>query len=141
MILYYSSPVTKNTERMALKLSRHPDVDMSIRRVDDPAVHPLPNEPHYLLFPSYGGTNSKLVPPQIVSFLNHYADRHRIVGVIGAGNRNFGEYFCAAAFVVARKLQVPILGLGELEGQPAEMDAIIAKLSDSIASEKHDEQK
>lgn len=75
-----------------------------------------------------------------MSFLNHYADRHRIVGIIGAGNRNFGEYFCAAAFVVARKLQVPILGLGELEGQPAEMDAIIAKLSDSIASERRGEQ-
>lgn len=125
MLLYYSSPVTQNTRRLAESIGEDPRLSgvpvLSVQDVDAENLSPAPK---VLFIPSYGGDKAHLVPRPIVSFLNSYEDRGTIVGVVGAGNRNFGVYFCQAAKVVASKLNVPVLGMAELAGMPGEIRAI-----------------
>lgn len=67
--------------------------------------------------PSYGGgTSHGAVPKQVIQFLNDTNNRQLIRGVIAAGNRNFGEAYCLAGDIIARKCQVPYLYRFELMG-------------------------
>lgn len=125
MLLYYSSPVTQNTRRLTEAIASSPKLrDCEVYSIVDVTPGDLPGVPKVLVLPSYGGDRAHLVPRPVVKFLNEYSDRETIVGVVGAGNRNFGVYFCQAAKVVARKLEVPLLGTAELAGMPCEIDAL-----------------
>jgi len=87
---------------------------------------PLMDEPYVLICPTYADDDgSKAVPKQVIRFLNEVANRSKMVGVIGAGNRNFGEFFGHAGKVIARKCDVPLLYRFELSG--TETDKINVK--------------
>lgn len=74
-------------------------------------------EPFILVVPSYGGGGTQgAVPAQVKHFLNDPSNRQWIRGVIAAGNRNFGDGFCLAGDIIARKCQVPYLYRFELMG-------------------------
>lgn len=76
-------------------------------------------EPSVLIFPTYGaGLNSKLVPKQVIQFLNVEQNRNLIKGVVGTGNTNFHDAYCLAADVVGAKLNVPVLYRAEIFGTP-----------------------
>ncbi|BCQ46436.1 protein NrdI [Erwinia rhapontici] len=75
------------------------------------------DQPYILVVPSYGGgTAQGAVPKQVIQFLNDTNNRQLIRGVIAAGNRNFGEAYCLAGDIIARKCQVPYLYRFELMG-------------------------
>lgn len=83
------------------------------------------SEPAVLVIPTYGaGPATKAVPKQVKEFLNIPGNRDLITGVIGTGNKNFGEAYCLAADIVAAKLGVPVLYKLEIFGEPHDVVAV-----------------
>ena len=120
-LLVYFSSVSGNTERFIQKL------DMRSRRIplyrteSDLVV----DEPYVLVTPTYGGGDGHgAVPKQVIRFLNDERNRSLIRGVIAAGNTNFGEAYCIAGDIIARKCQVPHLYKVELFGTPEDIDRV-----------------
>ncbi|WP_101653528.1 class Ib ribonucleoside-diphosphate reductase assembly flavoprotein NrdI [Brevibacterium ihuae] len=120
LVVYYSSG-SEYTHRFAGKL-RHPVLRLPLLTRSE-TLHV--DEPFVLITPTYGaGPNRGSVPRQIIKFLNVKANRDNLVGVIGAGNTNFGENYCKAAHIVARKCQVPVLYRFELLGTDDDVDSV-----------------
>lgn len=132
-IVYFSS-VTENTHRFVERL----DVD-AYRiplRIDRNNV-PVINDDYILICPTYGGgvsispmlssdnpEPSRPVPPQVRIFLSQEENRKHLMGVIAAGNINFGEDYCVAGDVISRKFGVPYLHRFELMGSSEDIDKV-----------------
>ncbi|EOC1315723.1 class Ib ribonucleoside-diphosphate reductase assembly flavoprotein NrdI [Cronobacter turicensis] len=118
-LIYFSSR-SENTHRFIARLglpaARIPLEDRERLRAD---------EPYILVVPSYGGGGTAgAVPRQVIRFLNEEHNRALLRGVIAAGNRNFGEGFCRAGDVIARKCQVPFLYRFELIGTGQDIENV-----------------
>ncbi len=117
LVVYYSSS-SEYTHRFVSKLS-HPGLRLPLLTKD---VDVEVDEPYVLITPTYGaGPNRGSVPKQIKKFLSSEGNRKHLVGVIGAGNTNFGENYCRAASLVAAKCHVPELYRFELLGTPEDV--------------------
>lgn len=119
MIVYFSS-VSGYTKRFVDKIDL-PNVRIPLR----PRVEGMITitEPSVLILPTYGaGINTKLVPKQVIQFLNIEENRNLIRGVIGTGNTNFHDAYCLAADVVGAKLDVPVLYRAEIFGTPDDVE-------------------
>lgn len=119
-IVYFSS-ITENTRHFVDKLG-FPSERIPLRGGD-----PFLNvDENYILFcPTYGdGDNRKIVPKQVIKFLNDETNRSHCVGVVAGGNKNFGEHFGRAGYVLSARLNVPILYLFELFGTPHDVDNV-----------------
>jgi protein involved in ribonucleotide reduction len=113
--LVYFSSTSGNTARFVQKLGR-PAARIPLHARDEPLKV---TEPYVLCLPTYGGgTTGGAVPKQVIKFLNDETNRSLIRGVIGAGNMNFGEAYCLAGDIVARKCAVPHLYRFEVFGTP-----------------------
>ena len=87
------------------------------------------DEPFVLVTPTYGGGAGRgvekgAVPKQVIRFLNEERNRRNIRGVISAGNTNFGDAFCLAGDIVARKCAVPHLYRLEVFGTPDDVERV-----------------
>ena len=117
LVVYFSS-VSENTHRFVAKLDVR-SVRLPLHAGEEP---PEIHEPFVLVAPTYGRPNgSGAVPPQVVRFLNREDNRRHLLGVIGAGNTNFGPAFCLAADRIAAKCDVPVLYKFELMGTPEDV--------------------
>ncbi|NLA64916.1 MAG: class Ib ribonucleoside-diphosphate reductase assembly flavoprotein NrdI [Leucobacter sp.] len=119
--LVYFSSVSGNTKRFVEKLG------LSAKRIPlySKDVPLLVEDPYVLVVPTYGGgPETRAVPKQVIRFLNVEQNRNLCRGVIAAGNTNFGEAFCLAGDIIARKLQVPYLYRVELFGTPDDVIAV-----------------
>ena len=111
-IVYYSS-ASENTHRFVQRLGL-PAHRIPLRP-GDPFLRV--DEPYVLIVPTYGGGNEGgAVPRQVVKFLNDEGNRSLLQGVIAAGNTNFGEAYCIAGDIIAKKCRVPYLYRFELLG-------------------------
>ncbi|MCW0332657.1 class Ib ribonucleoside-diphosphate reductase assembly flavoprotein NrdI [Pantoea ananatis] len=112
--LVYFSSQSENTHRFILRLG------LPACRIPIDAEQQLHiDQPYILVVPSYGGGGHRgAVPRQVIQFLNDDANRNGLRGVIAAGNRNFGEGYCLAGDIIAKKCQVPYLYRFELMGTP-----------------------
>ncbi len=112
--LVYFSSQSENTHRFIVRLG------LPAQRIPLDITQRLQvAHPYILVVPSYGGGGARgAVPKPVVHFLNDQANRDLIRGVIAAGNRNFGDGFCLAGDIIARKCQVPYLYRFELMGTP-----------------------
>ena len=63
--------------------------------------------PYVLMCPTYDQPRGGFTPKPVQQFLDDHA--HLMVGVAGAGNRNFGEHYCQAAIDISRQHNVPIV--------------------------------
>ena len=83
---------------------------------------------------TYGGGNGRgAVPKQVIKFLNDERNRKHIRGVIGAGNTNFGEAYCLAGDIIARKCAVPHLYHVEMFGTRRDEENVRAGLDRFLA--------
>lgn len=131
MLLVYFSANSEYTHRFVAKL-RHPAVRLPTLTTE-PTLRV--DEPFVLVTPTYGaGRNRGAVPKQVIRFLNVEENRRHLVGVIGAGNTNFGEDYCRAAVKVAAKCQVPLMYRVELLGTEDDVDAVNLGLDKLCAS-------
>lgn len=121
MHLVYFSSVSNTTHKfigyLGLPASRLP-----LRPSDGELIV---TEPFVLIVPTYGaGSEGGAVPKQAIRFLNSHGHRDLIRGVIGVGNKNFGEAYCIAADIVSQKCRTPILYRFELLGTPEDVEEI-----------------
>ncbi|MFC8038391.1 class Ib ribonucleoside-diphosphate reductase assembly flavoprotein NrdI [Paenarthrobacter sp. NPDC057355] len=119
--LIYFSSTSENTKRFVQKLGR--DAARIPLYAQEPPLQAL--EPFVLVLPTYGGINGEgSVPKQVIRFLNDPRNRELIRGVIGAGNTNFADNYCAAGDIVSVKCKVPHLYRFELMGTPEDVDRV-----------------
>mgnify|MGYP003435799067 CR=1 FL=1 len=115
-IVYWSSS-SRNTERFVNRLGVETlKIASNMGRVV---------RPFYLAMPTYDdGTGRGAVPKPVIRFLNQPENRALLKGVIGGGNRNFGERFCIGAKIAAEKCGVPVIYLFELAGTDYDVEQI-----------------
>lgn len=120
LIVYFSS-VGENTKRFVEKLPFE-SLRIPLRRTDDEIQV---DRPFVLVTPTYGaGHNTKAVPKQVAKFLKPLETRRLCLGVIGGGNRNFGEHFLFAAVQLAEAMQVPLVHGFEVSGNATDVDLV-----------------
>ncbi|TGD08361.1 class Ib ribonucleoside-diphosphate reductase assembly flavoprotein NrdI [Brevibacterium sp. S111] len=125
--LVYFSSVSENTRRFVDKLDR-PAVRIPLRPRLEGMIRVAC--PFVLVVPTYGGgEQAGAVPKQVIAFLNDPANRALLRGVITAGNTNFGEHYCLAGPIIARKCRVPELYRFELLGTQRDIDTVNTGLS------------
>lgn len=123
--LVYFSSASGNTQRLVEKLNLP-----STRLPRAHEASPIIAEPFVLICPTYAdGQGRNAVPKQVIRFLNDPRNRQRLRGVIGSGNRNFGETFALAGRTIAQKCDVPLLYRFELAGT----DQDIARIREGLA--------
>ena len=117
--LIYFSNVSENTHRYITRLAEETLEHINIQRIPINSNNPSQldtTNPYILLTPSYGNARNEHVPHQVKKFLTNPVNRQHIVGVIGTGNLNFGAEYAAAATMISRKLNTPVLQKLELSG-------------------------
>jgi protein involved in ribonucleotide reduction len=124
--LVYFSSSSGNTHRFIEKLGRPAQrIPLHSHRDGAKAGTLHVDEPYVLVLPTYGGgIDGGAVPKQVIRFLNQPRNRSLLRGVIGAGNTNFGEAYCLAGDIIARKCAVPHLYRFEVFGTPDDVRAV-----------------
>ena len=120
--IVYFSHKSENTKRFVEKL----DVNAYRIPLDWDDSNPYQHLSDYVLVvPTYGNGNDRhTIPKQVRKFLNIPEYRDHLKGVIGTGNTNFGEHFCKAAYMIAAKVGVPLIGKVEVFGTPEDITRI-----------------
>ena len=96
LIVYYSSN-SGGTRRIADNLNTQ---TVELSKYDG-------HSPYVLMVPTYEQRRGGFTPRPVQNFLDTHAGS--MIGVIGTGNRNFGEHYCRAAHDVSQAYNVPIL--------------------------------
>jgi protein involved in ribonucleotide reduction len=123
--LVYFSSVSGNTRRFVESLDR-PASRIPIYAREEKLTA---TRPFVLVLPTYGGGNGAgAVPKQVIHFLNDERNRSQLRGVVAAGNTNFGEAYCLAGDIIARKCAVPVLYRFEVFGTPDDREAVQIRL-------------
>lgn len=131
--IYYYSSSSGLVRQFAERLGR-PVFDLSQREVR----RSLADGPWVLLTPSYksGNARNDTVPEAVKRFLASPHNRRLMVGVMGSGNRNFGEFYQRAAREIAAASGRPVLLEFELSGTPwdvQECQELMARLDAALA--------
>ena len=119
-LIFYSSR-SGNTARFVARLG------LPARRIPVAEQDPLPkaDRPYVLICPTYADAyGAGAVPKQVIRFLNDPQRRANLIGVIAAGNRNFGATFALGGKVIADKCKVPVLYRFELAGTDKDIEQV-----------------
>jgi protein involved in ribonucleotide reduction len=123
----YFSNYSGNTKRFVEKLDERNPIRIPIDRSDS---FPTISSPYVLLVPTYGGGEGRAaIPRQVRHFLNIKENRNLLQGVIGFGNRNFGEHFCKAADLISAKTGVPVIARVEVFGTEYDVEKVKERLT------------
>lgn len=111
--VYFYSSKSGMVRQFAHKLGR-PVFDLGEREIRNS----IPAGPWVLLTPSYktGNASNDTLPIPVKRFLADPTTRRRLIGIMGSGNRNFGEHYQAAARQIAKQSGRPMLFEFELQG-------------------------
>ena len=83
--------------------------------------------PYVLLTPTYDQPRGGFTPKPVQGFLDKHA--HLMVGVLGLGNRNFGEKYCQAAHDISKQFNVPVLWRIEIMGSQEDLAIVDSGMS------------
>ena len=83
--------------------------------------------PYVLACPTYDQPRGGFTPKPVQTFLDKHA--HLMVGVIGSGNRNFGEKYCQAAHDISKQFNVPVLWRIEIMGSQEDLTVVDAGMA------------
>ena len=78
--------------------------------------------PYVLMCPTYDQPRGGFTPKPVQQFLEEHA--HLMVGVLGLGNRNFGEKYCQAAHDISKQFNVPVLWRIEIMGSQEDLTVV-----------------
>jgi protein involved in ribonucleotide reduction len=117
--LIYFTTESKNTLNFVSRLT---DFE-SIRIPENGDL--LIDTPYVLVFPSYGGGKDKgSVPAPVIKFIMNGENQKNIIGIIGSGDRNYGDKFCIGSRILSKKLQVPLLYEYEIRGTDVDIQNV-----------------
>lgn len=132
--LIYFSSASGNTQRFVERLG----IEACRIPVSPDEPMPVPRQPFVLICPTYSdGQGRGAVAKPVIHFLNDPQRRALLRGVIGAGNRNFGQFFAHAGRVIADKCQVPLLYRFELAGTDIDLIRVREGLQRFWAAQAH----
>ena len=124
--LVYFSNYSGNTKRFMEKLDG-PILRIPIKPGVDGQL--LMDREYVLFVPTYGGGSDKSsIPRQVRKFLNVEQNRSLLRGVVGFGNKNFGDHFCKAADLISAKTGVPIVARVEIFGTEEDLTKVKERL-------------
>ena len=83
--------------------------------------------PYVLMCPTYDQPRGGFTPKPVQQFLEEHA--HLMVGVIGLGNRNFGEKYCQAAHDISKQFNVPALWRIEIMGSQEDLTIVDSRIA------------
>ena len=83
--------------------------------------------PYVLACPTYDQPRGGFTPRPVQQFLEEHA--HLMVGVLGLGNRNFGEKYCQAAHDISKQFNVPVLWRIEIMGSQEDLAIVDSGMS------------
>ena len=83
--------------------------------------------PYVLACPTYDQPRGGFTPKPVQQFLKEHA--HFMVGVLGLGNRNFGEKYCQAAIDISKQFNVPVLWRIEIMGSQEDLAIVDAGMT------------
>ena len=83
--------------------------------------------PYVLMCPTYDQPRGGFIPRPVQQFLEEHA--HLMVGVLGLGNRNFGEKYCQAAIDISKQHSVPIVHRIDIMGSEDDYRTIDAGMA------------
>lgn len=125
-IVYFSN-YSGNTKRFVERLDENDAIRIPINRTDRSITV---DQPYVLLVPTYGGGEGRAaIPRQVRAFLNVRKNRDLLRGVVGFGNRNFGEHFCKAADLISAKTGVPVIAKLEIFGTEDDVKTVTERLN------------
>ena len=75
--------------------------------------------PYVLACPTYDQPRGGFIPKPVQQFLEEHA--HLMVGVLGLGNRNFGEKYCQADIDISKQFNVQVLWRIEIMGSQEDL--------------------
>ena len=78
--------------------------------------------PYVLACPTYDQPRGGFTPRPVQQFLEEHA--HLMVGVIGLGNRSFGDKFCMGAYDISKQFNVPVLWRIEIMGSQEDLTVV-----------------
>ena len=84
--------------------------------------------PYVMLTPTYDQPRGGFTPKPVQQFLEEHA--HLMVGVIGSGNRNFGDHYCQAAHDISKQFNVPVLWRIEIMGSQEDLAIVDSGMSE-----------
>ena len=84
--------------------------------------------PYVMLTPTYDQPRGGFTPKPVQAFLEEYA--RLMVGVIGSGNRNFGDHYCQAAHDISKQFNVPVLWRIEIMGSQEDLAIVDSGMSE-----------
>ena len=111
LIVYWSSN-SGGTKRVAEALGTD---TVELSGYDD-------TSPYVLACPTYDQPRGGFTPKPVQQFLEEHA--HLMVGVLGLGNRNFGEKYCQAAHDISKQFNVPVLWRIEIMGSQEDLTVV-----------------
>lgn len=102
-VYYWTQATTKGTQHVASRL--HCPATLITRGT------PAPTTPYVLMTPTYAGRPDKggYIPGPVNNWLKDASAQRYLVGVIGTGDINWGDEFCAAAHEISSTHDVPVL--------------------------------
>ncbi len=124
-LIFYSSR-SGNTARFVARLGG------TSYRIPIAQEDPMPSaeRPYVLVCPTYSDSLGEgAVPKQVIRFLNDPQRRAKLLGVIAAGNRNFGATFALGGKIIAEKCKVPVLYRFELAGTDKDIELVMQGLT------------
>lgn len=133
--IYYYSSASGLVRSFAEKLGR-PVFNLAEKEHRSSEV----SGPWVLLTPSYksGNATNDTIPQAVKRFLRSAHNRRHLVGVMGSGNRNFGQYYQKAAREIAAISGRPVIFEFELSGESwdvAQCQRIMAELDEALAAD------
>jgi protein involved in ribonucleotide reduction len=125
-IVYFSN-YSGNTKRFVEKLDAYSAIRIPI---DGGNSSITLDQPYVLFVPTYGGGEGRAaIPRQVRHFLNIKENRNLLQGVVGFGNKNFGEHFCKAADLISAKVGVPVIAKVEIFGTQEDIEKVKERLT------------
>lgn len=112
-IIYYWSSNSGGTKRVADNLKTTTQPIHEIETVDHPFV---------IMTPSFDQPRGGFTPKPVEKFLEQHGQW--LIGVIGAGNLNFGEHYCQAAKDISAQYKVPVLHRIDIMGNEHDYQVI-----------------
>lgn len=117
-VVYWSSK-TGNTQYFCSNLPEDFNV-IKLSNIGVPDKYISDDDKFFIIVPTYADNDGKhAVPKAVINFVKECESNGKInnlLGIVGTGNRNFGEYFGYAADVVSSRTQKPVIFKFELRG-------------------------
>ena len=119
--VFFFSNITGNTARFVKKLNLNKNNMHQIPLRGEMQIDTV--KPYIIITPTYGdGEGKGMVPHQVKKFLKKNSEN--LIGVVSAGNRNFGKEFGLAGDLIAYKFNVPLLYKFEIAGTDQDIQEV-----------------